>query len=83
MPPKVIPITMTVNRLTDVQDTSMENASINNNMDSAWFKNTLQQLIKNQNALKIRIDAYNHQLVKMLLIKRFAKDKAKLKGIFM
>jgi len=39
----------------------------------------LQQLIKNQNTFKAKLNAYNHQPVKMPSIKKFAGDKAKLK----
>jgi len=35
MPPKVTLTTATVSKSEDVKDTSMENASTNNNMDSA------------------------------------------------
>ena len=82
MPLKVMLTTVTTSRSTDVKDTSMENASTSNSMDSAWMRTILQQLMETQNGLKMRINTYNHQPVKMLSIKRFARDKAKLKGFF-
>ena len=83
MPPKVIPTTATISRLVDVQDTSMEDARISNNSDGAWFQDILQQLTVNQNALKVKLDVYNHQPVKMPSIEIFAGDKVKLKGFIM
>ena len=48
-----------------------------------WFKETLQQLIINQNALiKAKLNAYNHQPVKIPLIEPFTEDRSKLKGFF-
>ena len=82
MPPKATPTTMTASRSADIEDTSMEDTSMSNNIDNAWMKTTLQQLTKNQNAFKMKIDAYNHQLVKMSSIEKFADDKAKLKEFF-
>ena len=61
MPPKATPTIVTVSRSADIQDTSMEDASISNNMDSAWFRNTLQQLTVNQNTFKVKLNIYNYQ----------------------
>jgi len=38
--------------------------------------------MENQDIFKIRINIYNHQTVKMPSIKKFAEDRAKLKGFF-
>jgi len=39
-------------------------------------------LIVNQKAFKAKFNVHNYQPVKMPLIKKFIKDKAKLKGFF-
>ena len=66
MPPKATPTTATASRLADVVDTSMaDTTTTSDNLDGAWFRNTLQQLTVNQNALKAKLDMYNHQPVKM------------------
>jgi len=69
MPPKVTPTTATVSRSADLVDTSMADiTTTSNNSDRAWFKNILQQLTVNQDALKAKLDVHNHQPVKMPLI---------------
>jgi len=37
MPLKATPITVTISRSADVQDTNIENISTNNSSDSVWF----------------------------------------------
>jgi len=37
----------------------------------------------NQNAFKMKLDAHNHQPIKMLSIERFVENKVKLKGFIM
>ena len=58
MPPKVTLIIATVSRSANVQDINMEDISTSNNINSAWFKNILQQF--NQNIFKVKLNAHNH-----------------------
>ena len=81
MPPKAAPTTAIVSRSADVQNTSMaDTTTINNSLDRAWFKNMLQQLTVNQKALKAKLNAHNHQPVKMPSVEKFTEDRVKLKG---
>ena len=83
MPPKAAPTTVTISRSTNIQNTSMVDATTtNDNSDGVQFKDTLQQLIVNQEIFKAKLNMYNHQLIKMLLIKKFAGNKMRLKRFF-
>ena len=78
MPPKATTITITTSGLGSRQtDTSMLDAS---SADTEWLKDNMQYLIENQDVLKERLDAYRHQPVKMPLIKKFNRNRLKLKG---
>ena len=53
-----------------------------NGLNGAWIREIMQQLTVNQNALKAKLNIYNHQSVKMLSIEWFTGDRLKLKGFF-
>ena len=57
MSPKVTPTTATTSRSTDIQDTSIENTS---NIDIAWLKENIQQLMDNQAVIKEQLNTQKH-----------------------
>ena len=63
------PITEAIlSRPADITNINIKNAS---NTDVLWLKENVQQLMDNQVVIKEQLNAQKHQLVKILVIKKF------------
>jgi hypothetical protein len=77
MPPKIIPTTATTSRL--VGDTNIANTDLQVVIMGQLYK-VVNQLTNNSVALNNKINSIEISKVKMPLIKRFSREKVKLKG---
>ena len=77
MPPKVIPITATA--LKSVSNISIANTDLQVIIISQ-LQQIINQLISNRQVLKNKIAELGISKVKMLSVKKFSGEKAKLKG---
>ena len=77
MPPKATPTIVTALKL--IEDTSMADIDLQV-VTMGQLQIIINQLTSNRQALKNKIAEISISKIKMLLIKRFSSEKAKLKG---